>query len=269
MAVKSRFWLPLRAFAASIRTGIISGSGRISVSSWASWCRGSRIRATDLFQTPKWRRATSSGRQANVILVGQTTGWERAGSSSPWVMRRVCRATTSGTRPAARCSRSSPRHWPTGPSTGSLPRSARVDLLVIDEFGFDRLKHNSHAQASTFYYRLLDARAGAAFDGPGDEHRLHPVGRVPGRSAVGIGISGPSGRRSDDPEAQRTVLPPPTAPPGGRDGQGRSRVTLPLPSCVPIPTSDPKQPSTEGSSMHVHASLKRALKRLAPQPLRW
>lgn len=41
-----------------------------------------------------------------------------------------------------------------------LAAFARVDLLVIDEFGFDRLEREAHAQASTFYYRLLDARTG-------------------------------------------------------------------------------------------------------------
>jgi len=37
---------------------------------------------------------------------------------------------------------------------------ARRDLLIIDEFGFDRLEREAHTQASTFYYRLLDARMG-------------------------------------------------------------------------------------------------------------
>jgi len=37
---------------------------------------------------------------------------------------------------------------------------ARFDLLLIDEFGFDRLEREAYAQASTFYYRLLDARNG-------------------------------------------------------------------------------------------------------------
>ena len=37
---------------------------------------------------------------------------------------------------------------------------ARSDLLLIDEFGFDRWERATQAQASTFYYRLLDARTG-------------------------------------------------------------------------------------------------------------
>jgi DNA replication protein DnaC len=41
-----------------------------------------------------------------------------------------------------------------------LAEYARFDLLLIDEFGFDRLEREAQAQASTFYYRLLDARTG-------------------------------------------------------------------------------------------------------------
>jgi DNA replication protein DnaC len=47
---------------------------------------------------------------------------------------------------------------------GSFERTlkgfARLDLLLIDEFGFDRLERELHARASTFYYRLLEARTG-------------------------------------------------------------------------------------------------------------
>jgi DNA replication protein DnaC len=37
---------------------------------------------------------------------------------------------------------------------------ARVDLLLIDEFGFDQLERAAQPQCSSFYYRLLDARMG-------------------------------------------------------------------------------------------------------------
>jgi len=42
----------------------------------------------------------------------------------------------------------------------TLNTFARLDLLLIDEFGFDRLEREAQAQASTVYYRLLDARTG-------------------------------------------------------------------------------------------------------------
>ena len=38
--------------------------------------------------------------------------------------------------------------------------SPSLDRLLIDEFGFDRLEREAQAQASTVYYRLLDAWAG-------------------------------------------------------------------------------------------------------------
>jgi DNA replication protein DnaC len=41
-----------------------------------------------------------------------------------------------------------------------LDEYARCELLLIDEFGFDRLEREVHARASTFYYRLLEARTG-------------------------------------------------------------------------------------------------------------
>jgi DNA replication protein DnaC len=47
-----------------------------------------------------------------------------------------------------------------GTFTRVLAEYARFDLLLIDEFGFDRLEREAKAQASTFYYRLLDARTG-------------------------------------------------------------------------------------------------------------
>ena len=47
-----------------------------------------------------------------------------------------------------------------GTATHVIAEYARFDLLLIDEFGFDRLEREAHAQASTLYYRLLDARTG-------------------------------------------------------------------------------------------------------------
>ena len=41
-----------------------------------------------------------------------------------------------------------------------LSEYCRMDLLIIDEFGFDRLEREAEGRASTFYYRLLDARTG-------------------------------------------------------------------------------------------------------------
>jgi DNA replication protein DnaC len=47
-----------------------------------------------------------------------------------------------------------------GTLTRVLAEYARFDLLLIDEFGFERLEREVEGRASTFYYRLLDARNG-------------------------------------------------------------------------------------------------------------
>jgi len=47
-----------------------------------------------------------------------------------------------------------------GTLTRVLGEYARFDLLLIDEFGFERLEREVEGRASTFYYRLLDARNG-------------------------------------------------------------------------------------------------------------
>jgi hypothetical protein len=53
LAMKSRRWLALRALAASIRRGIISGEGRISLSPEALGAETSRYRAVFSFPVPK------------------------------------------------------------------------------------------------------------------------------------------------------------------------------------------------------------------------
>ena len=35
---------------------------------------------------------------------------------------------------------------------------ARFDLLIIDEFGFDRLERAEAPQAANFFYKIIDAR---------------------------------------------------------------------------------------------------------------
>jgi DNA replication protein DnaC len=98
-------------------------------------------------------------RHENVILVGQTglgksrilqavghaacvQGYRVRYASSAKLLQEFTAALADGT-----CSR-------------MLAEYARLDLLLIDEFGFDRLEREAQAQASTFYYRLLDARTG-------------------------------------------------------------------------------------------------------------
>lgn len=98
-------------------------------------------------------------RRENVILVGQTgLGKSRIlqalGHAACGLGYRVRYATSAkllGEFTAALADGSSAR---------KLEEYARLDLLLIDEFGFDRLEREAQSRASTFYYRLLDARTG-------------------------------------------------------------------------------------------------------------
>jgi DNA replication protein DnaC len=98
-------------------------------------------------------------RQENVILVGQT------GLGKSRILQAVGHAAcVQGYRvryaTSAKLLQEFSAALADGTFTGMLAEYARLDLLVIDEFGFDRLERETQAQASTFYYRLLDARTG-------------------------------------------------------------------------------------------------------------
>jgi DNA replication protein DnaC len=98
-------------------------------------------------------------RRENVILVGQTgLGKSRIlqsiGHTACVLGYRVRYATS------AKLLQESTAALADGTFARLLDAYARWDLLLIDEFGFDRWERAAQAQASTFYYRLLDARSG-------------------------------------------------------------------------------------------------------------
>jgi DNA replication protein DnaC len=98
-------------------------------------------------------------RQENVILVGQT------GLGKSRILQAVGHAAcVQGYRvryaTSAKLLQEFSAALADGTFTRMLAEYARLDLLLIDEFGFDRLERETQAQASTFYYRLLDARTG-------------------------------------------------------------------------------------------------------------
>lgn len=98
-------------------------------------------------------------RHENVILVGQT------GLGKSRVLQAVGHAACAqGYRVRYATSAKLLQEFTAALADGTFTRMladyARLDLLLIDEFGFDRLERESQAQASTFYYRLLDARTG-------------------------------------------------------------------------------------------------------------
>jgi DNA replication protein DnaC len=98
-------------------------------------------------------------RHENVVLVGQT------GLGKSRIIQAVGHAAcVQGYRvryaTSARLLQEFTAALADGSFTRLLAEYARFDLLLIDEFGFDRLEREAQAQASTFYYRLLDARTG-------------------------------------------------------------------------------------------------------------
>jgi DNA replication protein DnaC len=98
-------------------------------------------------------------RHENVILVGQT------GLGKSRILQAVGHAAcVQGYRvryaTSAKLLQEFTAALADGTFTRMLAEYARLDLLLIDEFGFDRLEREAQAQASTFYYRLLDTRTG-------------------------------------------------------------------------------------------------------------
>ena len=98
-------------------------------------------------------------RRENVILVGQT------GLGKSRILQAVGHAAcVLGYRVRYATSAKLLQEFTAALADGSFARMlneyARFDLLLIDEFGFDRLEREVQSQASTFYYRLLDARTG-------------------------------------------------------------------------------------------------------------
>ena len=98
-------------------------------------------------------------RRENVILVGPTgLGKSRilqsAGHAACLLGYRVRYATS------AKLLQEFTAALADGSFAGMLEDSARFDLLLIDEFGFDHLERAAQPQSSSFYYRLLDARMG-------------------------------------------------------------------------------------------------------------
>jgi DNA replication protein DnaC len=98
-------------------------------------------------------------RRENVILVGQT------GLGKTRILKAIGReACVLGYRARYATSAELLREFTAaladGTSDQMLKQHERLDLVLIDEFGFDRLERAAEPQATTFYYRLLEARTG-------------------------------------------------------------------------------------------------------------
>jgi DNA replication protein DnaC len=98
------------------------------------------------------------GRQENLVLVGQSgVGKSRiiqAIGQSACVLGYRVRYTTSGDvlaeLTAALADQTLPRR---------LREYAQFDLLILDEFGFDRIERSESRQAASLLYKLIDARS--------------------------------------------------------------------------------------------------------------
>jgi DNA replication protein DnaC len=121
---------------------------------WGFNAKGVDQRAVEQLATCDFVR-----RRENVILVGQTgLGKSRilqAIGQAACVLGYHVRYTTS-----AKLLQEFTAALADGTFNHMLAVYSRLDLLLIDEFGFDRLEREAQAQASSVYYRLLDARSG-------------------------------------------------------------------------------------------------------------
>jgi DNA replication protein DnaC len=121
---------------------------------WAFNAKGVDRRTVEQLATCDFVR-----RRENVILVGQT------GLGKSRILQAIGRtACVLGYRVRYATSAKLLQEFTAALADGTFARTldtyARLDLLLIDEFGFDRLEREAQAQASTVYYRLLDARTG-------------------------------------------------------------------------------------------------------------
>src|SRR5271170_5947686 len=121
---------------------------------WAFNAKGVDRRAVEQLASCDFVR-----RRENVVLVGQTgLGKSRilqAVGHAACIMGYRVRYATS-----AKLLQESTAALADGSFAEMLEEYTRFDLLLIDEFGFDRLEREGRSQASNFYYRLLDARTG-------------------------------------------------------------------------------------------------------------
>jgi DNA replication protein DnaC len=98
-------------------------------------------------------------RHENVVFVGQS------GLGKSRIIQSLGHAAcTLGYRVRYRTSSKLLQEFTAAMADGTFNRKlneySRLDLLLIDEFGFDRLEREVNARASSFYFRLLEARTG-------------------------------------------------------------------------------------------------------------
>ena len=186
---------------------------------WAFNAKGLDRRAVEQLATCDFVR-----RRENVILVGQTgLGKSRIlqsmGHAACVLGYRVRYATS------AKLLQESTAALADGTFAQLLDAYARWDLLLIDEFGFDRWERAGSSSGQHVLLSSARRTLGTAVDCLGDQYRLQSVGRLPRRPAAGHCVSRPPGRWSGDPEAHRSFLPRPSRPACTGSRRYRSNLT--------------------------------------------
>jgi DNA replication protein DnaC len=113
--------------------------------------------AINRVQIEELATAAFIGRQDNLVIVGQSgVGKSRiiqaVGQAACVVGHRVCYTTSAGLLAkltASLADQTLPR---------CVRRYARFDLLIIDEFGFDKIERSETPQAANLLYKIIDAR---------------------------------------------------------------------------------------------------------------
>ena len=84
---------------------------------------------------------------------------------------------------------------------------AKFSLLIIDEFGFDRIERSLCPQAASLWYKIIDARSQRGSTALVTNIDFESWADLPRRRAAGDGAVGSRGGRRDHREVERQILP--------------------------------------------------------------
>ena len=143
-----------RAIERRLRAAGLHGAPALEDFDWEFNAKGVDRRSVEQLMTCDFVR-----RRENVILVGQS------GLGKSRIVKAIGRAAcVLGYRVRYATSAKLLQEFTAALADGSFEQMlrdhARLDLVLIDEFGFERLEREAQPQASTFFYRLLEARTG-------------------------------------------------------------------------------------------------------------
>ena len=115
---------------------------------------------------PSTARRSSNSPPASSSAAARTSSWsakaasERAISCKPWESVSANWDIACVTPPAPSCCKSCGPRWRTRACRVASARGRVSTLVIIDEFGFDRIERNECPEAANLFYKLIDARSG-------------------------------------------------------------------------------------------------------------